>query len=335
LALIIAMAAGTAAWAAKTGFAVDPLSLHPFVYAAAGSALLAAVCHGLDLLIPRDAEKSAAAYYLRPPVERLHLLAAGVFALTALTAVATVAAHLAFAASDGSNLRDAKFLSLDQRMTFDWLNFMGWLNTRPALGHMLTTANMLAPVLVAATAVLLGLGRLRRHLAEFIGALVLVTASAAAMLVLAPTAGAYVELQPAADLFPYLNQTAGHPLAALLEAFQTEAGRRISALHVDVLFMMPTLQAAVAVLVVYALRRLAWFGIPAAALSTLLMMSTLNEGGQYLSHVAIGAFAAVGAVLFGKALRFERRRVKRPKTSARAAAKSRKGEGVLTWVKAN
>jgi membrane-associated phospholipid phosphatase len=62
------------------------------------------------------------------------------------------------------------------------------------------------------------------------------------------------------------------------------------------------------VIVVYAVRRLSLVGVPIAALSVLVMLAPLSEGGQYLSQILIGAMLATGCILFAKALRYERRK---------------------------
>jgi hypothetical protein len=107
------------------------------------------------------------------------------------------------------------------------------------------------------------------------------------------------------------------------------SSRLIDPLNVSVALAVPGLQVALAVLVVYSLRRMMLTGIVAAAVSVLFVLSPLNEGGQYLSQLLAGGMIAVGCILFTQVLRFKRR--KRPAPPVRLRVDSE--ADFLTWEK--
>jgi hypothetical protein len=340
IAVVYGLGVVAAGWSWKAGLSIPAAELTPVALATLiAIAVIFASCSAKQRLggsKPRAAKPAPGGVVVRQ-TERLQLLAMAGLLLLHLAFIGTVMAHLAFGHSDGSDLRDTAFLAFDTRLRFDWTAFITRLNRHPALGHMLITANIIAPVLIAATVISLGVANRRRDLAEFLCSLSLATAAAITLLVLVPTAGAYSHLQPDAGLFAYLNPAAGKALAAMIDAWHGVAapgveavtagpGRVVTPLDVGVVMMVPSLQAATAVLVVYAVRRLSWIGVPVAALCVLTMVATLSDQGQYLSQVLVGAMLATGCILATKALRFKRVKkvvVVRPKVDHEA--------GILTW----
>jgi hypothetical protein len=340
IAVVYGLGVLAAGWSWKAGLSIPAAVLMPVALATLiAMAMIFASCSAKQRLggSKSSTAKPAAGGVVLRQTERLQLLAMAGLLLLHLALIATVLAHLAFGHSDGSDLRDTAFLAFDNRLRFDWTAFIARLNQHPAFGHMLITANLIAPALIAATVVILGLANRRRDLAEFLCSLSLATAAAIALLVLLPTAGAYGHLQPDASLFAHLNPAAGKALGAMIDAWHAVAapgveavtarpGRVVNPLDVGVVLMVPSLQAAIAVLVVYAVRRLTWIGVPVAALCVLAMLATLSDQGQYLSQALLGAMLATGCILATKALRFKRVKkvvVVRPKVDHEA--------GILTW----
>jgi PAP2 superfamily len=340
-ALLVLAAAVAAVWSFKTGLTLAPGAVQTIRAAGLAAVVCALIAHATAAALSET--ETRAAHLLSGFAKRLNLLAAGGVALLALAVTATVLAHLAWGKSDGSDLRDAAYIALDQRLRFDWTAALARLNRHPVFGHMLLTAQQIAPFLIAAPVLLLSLANRRRDLTEFLLAATLAVMAATVMLVLAPSAGAYAHLQPDAGLFSALNPEAGRAIAALLDAWHHTAvtgvsgtaiagtvdlGRQIDPLAINIALAMPSLQAAVAVLVVYAVRRMRWIGSPVAALCVLVMLAPISDSGQYLSQVFAGGMLATGCILFAKALRYERR--KKPVV---AVAKVDRDTDFLTWHK--
>jgi PAP2 superfamily len=356
IALVLGMAVVAVGWCWNVGATVVGATLINVVLASLlAVAVIFASCSARQRLTSRSiighetpgglAHPGLSSGVVYRETERLQLLAMGGLLLLLLGIVATVLAHLAFGHSDGSDLRDARVVAIDSLLRFDWTAYITRLNRHPAFGHMLITANFIAPAVIAATVLVLGLANRRRDLAEFLCTISLATASALALLVLMPTAGAYVHLTPDASLFVNLNPEAGQAMTAMLDAWHGTAqpgvaadtaadiakvtkGRLVDPLAVHVALAVPGLLATIAVLVVYAVRRLTWIGVPVAALSVLMMLSTLNEGGQYLSQLLAGGMLATGCILFTKILRF-----KRVKKAPVVVAIVDREADLLTWTK--
>jgi PAP2 superfamily len=308
IALAAAMTVTAVAWGWKAGAGITPAAWTSVVLTFLVG--VAIVCGSCSFGRQLEASETTVGGFAKRESERLQLIAMGGLLLFVLGIAGTALAHLAFGHSDGSDLQDAQFLALDQRLRFDWAALITRLNRHPAFGHLLITVNLIAPALVAATVIVLGFANRRRDLAEFLCACSLAISGTLLMLVLRPAAGAYVHLQPDASLFASLNPDAGKPLTSMIDAWHSGAaagaGHQINLLDAQLLLQVPGLMAAVAVLMVYALRRLPWVGIPGAALSVLMMISAFNENGQYLSQQLAGGMLAVGCILFAKALRFKR-----------------------------
>lgn len=259
-----------------------------------------------------EARKTGAAKWAKRIALRVQLTAVAGLLLLLLGIAVTVLAHLAFGVSDGSDLRDAQFVALDRRLGFDWTGYIDRLNKNAAFGNLLITAHHVAPALIAAPVLLLGITNQRRRLAEFVCGLALAMLAVLLMMVWLPTTGAYVHLAPNAGLFANLNPDAGRTLTDLIDAWHGSAtmigtGRQIDPLNFGVMLSLPGLQVSLAVLVVYALRRMLLTGVAAACLCLLISLSPLNEAGHYLSQSLIGGMIAVGCILFTQVLRIKRR----------------------------
>jgi PAP2 superfamily len=342
--LLIATILGAVGWSIRAGLTVmtDSMTMIGWATLLATAVIAASMAANLAL----DDRTSGVAKLSRRIGLRVQLTATAGLLLLVLSVTATVLAHLAFGISDGSDLRDAQFMAFDQRLGFDWSAYISRLNRDAAFGNVLVSAHPFAPVLIAAPVLLLGLTYQRRRLAEYICTLTLATLAAIVLLALVPTAGAYVHLQPDASLFASLNADAGRALSDLINAWHSatspvepgrvvdgpgggSSSRLIDPLNVSVALAVPGLQVALAVLVVYSLRRMMLTGIIAAAVSVLFVLSPLNEGGQYLSQLLAGGMIAVGCILFTQVLRFKRR--KRPAPPVRLRVDSE--ADFLTWEK--
>ena len=191
---------------------------------------------------------------------------------------------------------------------------------------------MLAVILVAAPVLLLGMTYQRRRLAEYVCGLALAMVAGVLLMVMLPTAGAHVHLAPDAKLLASLNPDAGRAMIDLINAWHGSngagTGRQIDPLNVSVALSLPGLQVSLAVLVVYALRRMLLTGIAAAGLCLLISLSPLNETGHYLSQLLIGGMVAVGCILFTQVLRIKRR----PRPAPVRLRVEREGD-FLSWEK--
>jgi hypothetical protein len=338
--LLLVTLIGAVGWSIRAGLTVlpEPMTMIGWASLLATALIVASMAANVTL----DGRTSAVAKLTRRIGLRVQLTATAGLLLLAISVIATVLAHLAFGISDGSDLRDAQFMAFDQRLGFDWSAYISRLNRDAAFGNVLITAHPFAPVLIAAPVLLLGVTYQRRRLAEYICTLTLATLAASLLLALVPTAGAYMHLQPDASLFASLNADAGRALSELINAWHSatspvepgvpatgSTGRMVDPLNVNVALAVPGLQVALAVLVVYSLRRMMLTGILAAAVSILFILSPLNEGGQYLSQLLAGGMIAVGCILFTQVLRFKRR--KRPAPPVRLRVDSE--ADFLTWEK--
>jgi PAP2 superfamily len=338
--LLIATMIGAFCWSMRAGLTVqsEPMAMIGWATLLASALIGVSMAANLSL----DGRTRRVAKLSRRIGLRVQLTATAALLLLALSVTATVLAHLVFGISDGSDLRDAQFMAFDQRLGFDWSAYISRLNRDAAFGNVLIAAHPFAPVLIATPVLLLGLTYQRRRLAEYICTLTLATLAALLLLALVPTAGAYGHLQPDASVFASLNAEAGRAVSDMINAWHSatssiepgvpatgSTGRLIDPLNVGIALAVPGLQVALAVLVMYSLRRMLLTGVIAAAVSILFILSPLNEGGQYLSQLLAGGMIAVGCILFTQVLRFKRRQ--RPAPPVRL--KVDREADFLTWEK--
>ena len=335
IALIIAAISLAAGWSVKAGLMLAPAAVAPAAWIAVLAAAVVCACAATGQQL--DGHSTGFARLGKRITQRLQLVAAASLLLLLLGIAATVLAHLTFGMSDGTDLRDAKFIAADRRLGFDWTDYIAGLNRQAAFGHLLITVNSFAPLLIAAPVLCLGLSNRRRRLAEFICASTLASLSAILLQALLPTAGGYVFLRPDASLFASLNAEAGRALTAMIEAWHSMApsaagpegaGRLTDPLAVSVALAVPGLQAALAVIALYALRRMPLTAFAAAGPGLLFILAPLNEGGQYLSQLVLGVMLAAGCILSVQTLRF--RRVKKP---VKIVLRAEREADFLTWEK--
>lgn len=215
--------------------------------------------------------------------------------------------------STNAPLVDAPLAALDRMLGFDWLALNAWLHRHPTTASVLRLAYYSG--LIQMAIVVLFLGFTARHVAldEFVRCFV------AATLVTIALSGAV----PAAGAWKHYGLSDGFDLASLthFELLRNGQLREIPLHRMQGLISIPSMHAAAAVLMVYAVRESRLMLPVFALLNAALLVATPVDGSHYLVDVLAGIALAVALIAF------ERRRRLAP-----AAAASRRPATALGVV---
>ncbi len=200
------------------------------------------------------------------------------------------------AASTNLPLQDARFATWDQTLGFHWTGWLAWTNAHPWLAKMLSASyhTSFAQIMILLT-LLTVLGR-DKDLWDFIALFAVTSLAVIAISIVVPAAGATAFHAPDASLLSSIHPNSGR---WHLEAFLGVRNGTITAVSLDKLegiVQFPSFHTVCAMITTYGLRHVPYVRWPVAVLNTVIIVSTLTEGGHYLVDVLGGAALTVGAI---------------------------------------
>ncbi len=200
-------------------------------------------------------------------------------------------------------LLDSTYASVDRAMGFDWPAFLAWTNDHPLIGKILILAYHSSTFQMLAVVVILSATGRLAHLNEFLS-LFLVTVSVVIVLAgLFPAAGAYAFYMPAPEAFANLNPEAGMWHYEHFNGLRDGSLRHLDLATAEGLVTFPSFHTCLAIITAWSLREMRWLFIPAIALNTVVIVSTLPEGGHHLIDVIVGAGIALTVLAVASAWR--------------------------------
>lgn len=187
-------------------------------------------------------------------------------------------------------LVDASLAAWDRAMGFDWLALHAWLQTHPAVQTTLRLAYQSGLAQLVFVLLFLGLAARPERLDQFMRLFMAATLLTILVSGLFPAAGAWKHYA--------LTQGVDLPSLSHFESLRDGRMRDIPLLsHMQGLISIPSLHAAMAVLLVHAMRGTQLQ--PAfVALNFAMLVSTPVDGGHYLVDVLAGIALAVGLIAF-------------------------------------
>jgi membrane-associated phospholipid phosphatase len=278
------------------------LSVSPLTFAASdlwtiGQAVLGILCAFavLPLVLRRlESDPSKTAGAIRAAACGVDNLAR-VAAFTVLTGIAA-GTYMYLATSAALPLQDARLASLDQALGFDWLGFLASANSNPAISWALVTAYHSALPQLLALYLLLCFGRYERRLAEFLALMSTTSVAVGALMLLVPAAGAYAHFRPPRELFDGFSSNAGMWHYEALLRLRAEAAPVLDFGQMEGLVTFPSFHTVLAIITAYAFRGFRFLALPAVILNSVVIVSTLPEGGHHLVDVIAGAIIAVAGI---------------------------------------
>jgi membrane-associated phospholipid phosphatase len=197
-------------------------------------------------------------------------------------------------------LRDREMIWVDRQLGFDWLQVMRQLDKSPKVLLVLDGAYATFTFQLVATALLLLAVRGTHEFDCFVVTFVCASVLAELASVLIPTLGPMATLA-GHSTFENLH-TLGRTTADIVLALRQGTLKTIGFDSIDGIISFPSLHAAVAVIVPFALRwnrALFW---PVLALNGVMMISAIPSGNHYLVDVIGGAGVAMLAIWFSRPL---------------------------------
>jgi membrane-associated phospholipid phosphatase len=200
------------------------------------------------------------------------------------------------AAAAGYPLQDAMFSRIDGALGFQWHAVMAWFDAHPPIArsmrHIYYSVGAQIPALFLLFLLLGHTNRIREFVALY--TLSLMTVALVAMLL--PARGAFAFYQPAPDLLMHLSPRAGRYFIPLFDALHSGRLSLVRLEHVTGIVQFPSFHTAIAVLTIYACRGIPVLFWPAAVINLGVIVSTVPEGGHFLSDILGGAAIAGTAI---------------------------------------
>jgi membrane-associated phospholipid phosphatase len=191
-------------------------------------------------------------------------------------------------------------IRIDRHLGFDWLQAMSSLDNYPGVLMVLDGAYATFTGQLVVTVLVLLVAKRKRDLDRFFITFVCASLIAEMASVLVPTLGPMPVL---ADHVKFAHlPTLGRTTADIVLALRQGTLKTIDLAAVDGIISFPSLHAAVAVLVPFALRwnrPLFW---PVALLNALMLVSAIPSGNHYLIDIIGGVAVAGLGILCGQAL---------------------------------
>lgn len=214
--------------------------------------------------------------------------------------------------STNAALVDAPLAAWDRALGFDWLALQSWLQSHPSAQTTLRIAYQSGLLQLVFVVLFLGFGARSDRLDEFMRLFIVATL----LTILASG------LFPAAGAWKHYALTGTFDLSSLSHFEQLRDGRMrdIPLGNMQGLISIPSLHAAMAVLLVHAMRETRL--LPAfVVLNAAMLVSTPIDGGHYFVDVLAGVALAIGLI------ELDRRRGARPAMAVKALPAS--GLGTL------
>jgi membrane-associated phospholipid phosphatase len=197
-------------------------------------------------------------------------------------------------------LRDADMISIDRHLGLDWLDVMDSLDHSWRLLGVLNGAYATFTAQLVGAALALVIAGKIRELERFFIIFACASISAEALSVLLPTLGPIWAL---ADHGRFTNlPTLGRTTAEIVLALRDKTLGTIDFEAVNGIISFPSMHAAVAIIVPYALRWNRWIFWPIAALDAVMLASAVPSGNHYLADVIAGVTVGAMAIACGRVI---------------------------------
>jgi membrane-associated phospholipid phosphatase len=247
----------------------------------------------MDLAVPLGASAFlivGATYFRR--CGRRPSLSATLIAVAQITIFAALAAVLNYLLLVFDRpLIDAFLLRLDEAMGVHWLSLFAALKNGP-IGRLLTIAYESNGLMLAGTILLLGLGGRIAELDRFLLAFFIATLLTLAFWAFFPSFGAATYLVSTGQVTELPGATVGRNFALVLLALKSGALNEMFLQDLKGLVAFPSLHTVMALLPLYAVRKIRVVFWPALAWAGLMLLSIPVDGGHHVVDLLGGALLA-------------------------------------------
>jgi hypothetical protein len=177
-------------------------------------------------------------------------------------------------------LIDQRLLEFDGVLGFNWLRVYLWVRSHPPVQHILGFAYGSMFVQGLAVPVILGLVGRREELSEFV--LLFMLSGILLLLISTPI--------PASSAFLHFGIADPHTSSSVSDFYSLRNGtlRVFEMVPAQGMVSMPSFHTTLAILFIYALRRMPYLLLFSVPLNVTMILSTPTQGGHYLADVLAG-----------------------------------------------
>jgi membrane-associated phospholipid phosphatase len=212
--------------------------------------------------------------------------------------VANILTYCYLGAAAGLALQDGRLAQIDQWMGFDWVGFVSFTNNSELASWLLVKAYESAVFVLPAILLWLCISGQGERLAEFLALACITSIGIAAGMMVLPAAGAYAFYHLSLGSYEHFGAGAGMWHYDLLMALRTGAVSVIdfATPNSNTLVTFPSGHTVLAIIMTYATRGSRWTFVPALAINTMMLVSTIPVGGHHLFDVLVGGLIAASAI---------------------------------------
>lgn len=198
----------------------------------------------------------------------------------------------------GLPMRDAELAALDAMLGFDWLAIVRFYEDKPWLIWFSTVLYTSSEnVMLVTCAALLLTGRLHR-VEQFIAASTLAGLVTLLIATGMPAVGRYSEFGPLAAEFPFVNYEGAKALIRTTLDLHSGAMRVFEVVETKGIITFPSFHTIFALLLIWAVRGIPLFFVPALLWNSGIIFTTFVDGGHYFVDLLGGAVVAYATVRF-------------------------------------
>jgi hypothetical protein len=233
------------------------------------------------------------------PDRRLAVVTAATGFILAFAATTGVLTYPA--AAIGTATRDGMFMVFERMIGIDWWMLVDGMTRIPIINTVLLLAYLSSLPQIAAVILVLGFADRHERLATYLSLLPITLICTIALFALAPALGPIPSYGIGGDLYARLGP-GGKTFIADFLALRQGRFADFDLAKMEGIVTFPSFHCVLAVLTGWALAPVRWIGVPAIILNTLVVVSTVPEGGHYIADIAAGlAIGFLGLAIWARA----------------------------------
>ncbi len=306
------------AWGTIAAFAIVDLVWLPFsrltlapntAWELCKTGLLIAVCACIPSVVRYRlaADRSPTSLFIRRMGSSLDLLVMAAVIILPWCFFGAIFEYLATSA--GLPLLDSWLAALDKFLGFDWPWLVALANSNRAVSAVLVFAYRTTGPVVVATVVILALFNDRIRLTELLALLTMSSLLGGILMAFVPAAGAYAYYAPAPEVFSNFTAVGGLLHLKTFNSLRHDEAQVLDLTKTIGLVTFPSFHTVLAIITTYALRKLRLLFWSVAILNTLVIVSTLPEGGHHFADVIAGLLVATLSIAVVRAVSESPRRL--------------------------
>jgi membrane-associated phospholipid phosphatase len=295
LAIVALLAAVDALLLVRSGIVLTAGSWSGPLTVVTMAAIAAGVASAILLRLTHD--ESGPARLLKPAARRIRDLSLASAMLTVYSAVAALGSYLVITLA--FPFQDDAYAAIDSALGLDWMAWLAWANGNPPIAAILAWSYSVTLQQIFCVLVFLAMTGRSQRLWDFVALLAVCGVFTLAISCLAPAVAPFAYYKPDPSLYDILDARLpgiGRAFISETMALHSGAFREFDLRKVDGLVVFPSYHTVMGLVSIYALRDVRYAVWPVAAVSLVMIVSTIPVGGHYFVDVIGGAAVTLAAI---------------------------------------